>query len=153
MNVSKPSFIRVEADELTYDYHIMLRVEIEAELMDGSLEVAVSCSRACHILVVSVFIERGLLDENRTTSCHGLQDIPARWARGMEDSLGIVPPSDTLGCLQDVHWSAGFIGSFASYTIGNYLNIYNAGLAFFFRTETQCDAAQHTFLKYRLLGS
>ena len=42
VNVSKPSFIRVEADELTYDYHIMLRVEIEAELMDGSLEVAVS---------------------------------------------------------------------------------------------------------------
>lgn len=42
VNVSKPSFIRVEADELTYDYHIMLRVEIESELMDGSLNVAVS---------------------------------------------------------------------------------------------------------------
>jgi carboxypeptidase Taq len=39
VNVSQPSFIRVEADELTYDFHIMLRVEIEAELMEGTLEV------------------------------------------------------------------------------------------------------------------
>ena len=36
----------------------------------------------------------------------------------MDESFGITPPTDTLGCLQDVHWSAGYIGSFASYTIG-----------------------------------
>ena len=36
----QPGFIRVEADELTYDMHIMLRVEIEAALLDGSLKVA-----------------------------------------------------------------------------------------------------------------
>ncbi|AWM85625.1 carboxypeptidase M32 [Microvirga sp. 17 mud 1-3] len=36
----EPGFIRVEADELTYDFHIMLRVEIETALMDGSLPVA-----------------------------------------------------------------------------------------------------------------
>ncbi|MBZ6075812.1 carboxypeptidase M32 [Microvirga puerhi] len=36
----EPGFIRVEADELTYDFHIMLRVEIECALMDGSLAVA-----------------------------------------------------------------------------------------------------------------
>ncbi len=40
VNRIRPGLIRVEADELTYDYHIMLRVEIEAALMDGSLEVA-----------------------------------------------------------------------------------------------------------------
>jgi len=40
VNRIKPGLIRVEADELTYDYHIMLRVEIEAALMDGSLKVA-----------------------------------------------------------------------------------------------------------------
>ena len=39
INRSEPSFIRVEADELTYDFHIMLRCEIEARLVDGSLEV------------------------------------------------------------------------------------------------------------------
>jgi carboxypeptidase Taq len=36
----EPGFIRVEADELTYDFHIMLRVDIESALMDGSLPVA-----------------------------------------------------------------------------------------------------------------
>ncbi|KAB0266373.1 carboxypeptidase M32 [Microvirga brassicacearum] len=35
----EPGFIRVEADELTYDFHIMLRVELECALMDGSLTV------------------------------------------------------------------------------------------------------------------
>lgn len=39
VNRVKPGFIRVEADELTYDFHIMLRVDIEAELTDGSLAV------------------------------------------------------------------------------------------------------------------
>lgn len=37
---AEPGFIRVEADELTYDFHIMLRAEIECSLMDGSLQVA-----------------------------------------------------------------------------------------------------------------
>ncbi|MEM8729073.1 MAG: carboxypeptidase M32 [Pseudomonadota bacterium] len=40
INRSEPSFIRVEADELTYDFHIMLRCELEAQLVDGSLDVA-----------------------------------------------------------------------------------------------------------------
>ncbi|MEO1102291.1 MAG: carboxypeptidase M32 [Pseudomonadota bacterium] len=40
VNRSAPSFIRVEADELTYDFHIMLRVDIESRLIDGSLSVA-----------------------------------------------------------------------------------------------------------------
>lgn len=40
VNRSEPSFIRVEADELTYDFHIMVRCELEAKLVDGSLEVA-----------------------------------------------------------------------------------------------------------------
>lgn len=39
INKSEPSFIRVEADELTYDFHVMVRCEIEAALVDGSLEV------------------------------------------------------------------------------------------------------------------
>jgi carboxypeptidase Taq len=39
VNRVSPGFIRVEADELTYDFHIMLRVDIEAALIDGSLAV------------------------------------------------------------------------------------------------------------------
>ncbi len=86
VNRVEPGLVRVEADELTYDLHIMLRVEIEMALMDGSLAVA---------------------------------DIPAVWNDAMRRDLGLEVPGDHLGCLQDVHWSSGYIGSFPTYTIGN----------------------------------
>lgn len=86
VNAARPSFIRVEADELTYDLHIMLRCEIEAALIDGSLDVA---------------------------------DLPGVWREKMRDHLGVEVPNDTLGVLQDVHWSSGMVGSFPTYTLGN----------------------------------
>ena len=85
-NRAQPSLIRVEADELTYDLHIILRSEIEAALMAGDIEV------------------RGL---------------PALWAEKVRAYLGLDVPSDTIGVLQDVHWSSGMIGSFPTYTLGN----------------------------------
>jgi carboxypeptidase Taq len=39
MNIVKPSFIRTNADELTYHFHILIRYEIEKELISGSIEV------------------------------------------------------------------------------------------------------------------
>ncbi|PYI55944.1 carboxypeptidase M32 [Paenibacillus flagellatus] len=39
INVVQPSLIRIEADELTYNLHIMIRYEIEKALFDGSLQV------------------------------------------------------------------------------------------------------------------
>ncbi|OYT45815.1 carboxypeptidase M32, partial [Thermoplasmatales archaeon ex4484_6] len=39
INIVRPSPIRVEADEVTYSMHIMVRFEIETELMDGKLDV------------------------------------------------------------------------------------------------------------------
>ncbi len=39
INVVKPSYIRTEADELTYHFHIMIRYEIEKELVMGTLKV------------------------------------------------------------------------------------------------------------------
>ena len=83
---AEPGFIRVEADELSYDLHVMLRVEIECALMDGSLPVA---------------------------------DLPSVWNAAIKRDLGLIVPNDAQGVLQDVHWSTGYIGSFASYTIGN----------------------------------
>lgn len=38
-NISRPSLIRTEADELTYSFHIMVRYELEKRLMDGTLSV------------------------------------------------------------------------------------------------------------------
>ena len=39
-NAVKPSFIRVEADELTYNLHIILRYEIERDLIEGRQQVS-----------------------------------------------------------------------------------------------------------------
>lgn len=86
VNQVRPDFIRVEADELTYDLHIILRSEIEAGLMAGDIAVA---------------------------------DLPAVWNGKLRDYLGLEVPNDTLGVLQDVHWSHGYVGSFPTYTLGN----------------------------------
>jgi carboxypeptidase Taq len=47
-----------------------------------------------------------------------VRDLPGAWNDGMRDALGIVPPDDRLGCLQDIHWYAGLVGYFPSYTLG-----------------------------------
>ena len=80
-----PSFIRVDADEVTYPAHIILRYRLERALIDDKL---------------------------------GLADLPGAWNDGMEDLLGIRPPDDRLGCLQDIHWYDGAWGYFATYTMG-----------------------------------
>ena len=86
VNRVSPSLIRVEADELTYDFHIMLRMRLEMALLEGSLKVA---------------------------------DLPEAWNAAMAEDLGVEVPHDGMGCLQDVHWSHGYMGSFPTYTIGN----------------------------------
>lgn len=45
-------------------------------------------------------------------------DLPDAWRDGMRRLLGVEVPSDALGCLQDVHWSAGHFGYFPSYALG-----------------------------------
>ena len=86
VNRVKPSLIRVEADEVTYNLHIMLRVEIEMALLEGNLAV---------------------------------RDLPDFWNSKIEEYLGVTPPNDSQGVLQDVHWSGGGFGSFPGYTVGN----------------------------------
>lgn len=82
----KPTFIRVEADEVTYNLHVLIRFELEKELIGGKLAV---------------------------------HDLPEAWNAKMKEVLGIVPPTDREGCLQDIHWSLGDFGYFPTYTLGN----------------------------------
>jgi len=89
VNRVQPSLIRVEADEVTYNLHIMLRVEIELGLMDGSIKV---------------------------------NDLPEIWNAKMGEYLGVTPPDDARGVLQDIHWSGGGFGSFPGYTVGNVMS-------------------------------
>ncbi len=96
VNRVHPSLIRVEADEVTYNLHIMLRFEIEIALLEGKLKVA---------------------------------DLPEAWNAKMQDYLGVQPPTDSSGVLQDIHWSAGILGSFPTYTIGNVMSAQFMGAA------------------------
>ena len=47
-----------------------------------------------------------------------VRDLPGAWADEMKRLLGIVPPNDTRGCLQDIHWYEGMFGYFPAYTLG-----------------------------------
>jgi len=86
INKVQPSYIRVEADEATYNLHIMLRMELEIALMENQLQV---------------------------------KDLPEAWNERFQEYLGIAPPDDSKGVLQDVHWSGGLMGYFPSYALGN----------------------------------
>jgi carboxypeptidase Taq len=86
INDVQPSFIRVEADEATYNMHIILRFEMEQALVKGDLKPA---------------------------------EAPGAWNEKFQKSFGLTPPTDALGCLQDIHWSMGGIGYFPTYTLGN----------------------------------
>jgi carboxypeptidase Taq len=78
-------FIRVDADEMTYPAHVILRFRLERALIAGDLAV---------------------------------RDLPGAWAEGLHVLLGITPPDDRRGCLQDIHWYNGLFGYFPSYTLG-----------------------------------
>jgi carboxypeptidase Taq len=86
INTVQPSFIRVEADEVTYNLHIILRFEIEKALIEGDIAV---------------------------------EDLPRIWNSKFKELFALGVPDDSLGVLQDVHWSGGMIGYFPTYSLGN----------------------------------
>lgn len=47
-----------------------------------------------------------------------VRDLPGAWNDGMRALLGVTPPDDKDGCMQDVHWPAGLFGYFPTYTLG-----------------------------------
>ncbi len=81
----EPGFIRVDADEVTYPAHVILRTRLEQAILGGDLPLA---------------------------------DLPGAWNEGLAGLLGIRPPNDRLGCLQDIHWYDGAWGYFPTYTLG-----------------------------------
>jgi carboxypeptidase Taq len=98
INKVSRSLIRTDADEVTYNLHVMLRFDFELQLLEGSLSI---------------------------------RDLPEAWHERFENDFGIVPPTDSDGVMQDVHWYGGVIGgSFQGYTLGNILSaqFYSAAL-------------------------
>jgi carboxypeptidase Taq len=92
MNAIKLCFIRIESDEVTYCLHIIIRYELEKDLLRGKLDV---------------------------------KDLPRAWNRKYAEYLGVTPPTDAQGVLQDVHWSMGELGYFPTYALGT---VYSAML-------------------------
>jgi carboxypeptidase Taq len=86
VNTVQPSLIRIEADETTYNLHVVLRFELELALIEGTLSV---------------------------------DEVEEAWDEGMLRLLGIEVPNAADGVLQDVHWGAGLIGYFPTYSLGN----------------------------------
>jgi carboxypeptidase Taq len=78
-------FIRVDADEMTYPAHVILRFRLEQAMVAGDLAV---------------------------------EDVPGAWAEELKRLLGITPPDDVRGALQDIHWYEGMFGYFPAYTLG-----------------------------------
>ncbi|MCP4855036.1 MAG: carboxypeptidase M32 [Fuerstiella sp.] len=107
INAVSPSFIRVEADEVTYNLHIMLRFDLERDLISGDLKPV---------------------------------DVPEAWNARFTSDFGITPSNHSEGCLQDVHWSAGLLGYFPTYALGN---MYAA--QFFAAAEDQIGDLQRLF--------
>ena len=89
INKVESSLIRVNADEATYNMHIMLRLELEIGMLEGTVKV---------------------------------KDLPEIWNAKMDEYLGVVPPNDAKGVLQDVHWSGGTLGYFSTYALGNLIS-------------------------------
>jgi carboxypeptidase Taq len=77
--------IRVDADEMTYPAHVIMRFRLERAMVAGNLAVA---------------------------------DLPGAWNGAIKDLMGITPPNDAVGCLQDIHWYDGAFGYFPCYTLG-----------------------------------
>jgi carboxypeptidase Taq len=89
INKVTPSLIRVNADEATYNLHIMLRLELEIGMVEGTVAI---------------------------------KDLPEVWNTKFQEYLGITPPNDAKGVLQDIHWSNGYIGYFSTYALGNLIS-------------------------------
>lgn len=99
INISRPSLIRTDADEVTYNLHVLIRFDLECALLEGNLSVS---------------------------------DLPDAWNERYEKDLGLRPPDDRNGCLQDMHWFGGMVGGmFQCYTLGNILaaQFYDAAVA------------------------
>src|SRR5438874_6672237 len=90
INKVEPSLVRTEADEVTYNLHVMLRFDLGLAMLEGTLKVA---------------------------------DLPEAWRARIESDLGVTPPDDRDGALQDMHWYSDIVGGqFQSYTLGNIMS-------------------------------
>ncbi len=113
INKVERSLIRTDADEVTYNLHVIIRFDLELELLEGRLSV---------------------------------RDLPEAWWERYKQDLGITPPDDRDGVLQDVHWFGGVVGgAFQGYSIGNILSAQFFDCAMQAHPEIGAQTAQGEF--------
>jgi carboxypeptidase Taq len=113
VNKVQRSLIRTDADEVTYNLHVMLRFDFELDLLEGRLAV---------------------------------RDLPEAWRERFTADLGITPPDDRYGVLQDVHWYNGQVGGvFQGYTLGNILGAQFYAAALKARPQISSDIERGEF--------
>ena len=113
INKVQRSLIRTDADEVTYNLHVIIRFGLELDLLEGKLAV---------------------------------RDLAEAWRARYQSDLGIMPPDNKDGVLQDVHWYAGSIGgSFQGYTLGNILGAQFYAAALRARPSIPAEIAQGQF--------
>jgi carboxypeptidase Taq len=118
INMVAPSLIRTDADEVTYNLHVMLRFDLEVDLLEGKLAV---------------------------------KDLPHAWNARYASDLGVTPPDDKDGILQDVHWYSWRIGgAFQGYTLGNILSAQFYERALAAHPEIPAEIAQGKYDTLRL---
>jgi carboxypeptidase Taq len=116
INTVEPSLIRVEADEVTYNLHIMIRFDLEVALIEGSAQVS---------------------------------ELPELWAAKMQEYLGITPPDDRDGVMQDIHWSGASFGYFPTYALGNVMGAQIFESALKAHPEIEKEIEEGTFSKLK----
>ncbi|RYX82078.1 carboxypeptidase M32 [bacterium] len=117
VNCVRRSLIRTESDELTYNLHVLIRFDLELDMLEGKLAV---------------------------------RDLPDAWNARYESDLGLTPPDDARGCLQDVHWFSGTIGgAFQGYTLGNILaaQLYESAQGAISDLESQFSRGEYDSLR------
>ncbi len=113
INMVMPSLIRTDADEVTYNLHVMLRFDLEMDMLEGRLAI---------------------------------KDLPEAWNARYTADMGVTPPNDKDGVLQDVHWYSGLIGgAFQGYTLGNILSAQFYERALAAHPEIPTEIAQGKF--------
>jgi carboxypeptidase Taq len=113
INRVERSLIRTDADEVTYNLHVMIRFDLEMSMLEGKLAI---------------------------------RDLPEAWKERYKSDLGIVPPNNRDGALQDVHWYHGTIGGyFQGYTLGNILSAQFFAAALKAHPEIESDIRQGKF--------
>ncbi len=87
-------------------------------LWEPSLIRVESDEATYHLHILARFrLERAMLSGDLAVA-----DLPQAWNAQYQEVLGLTPPDDAQGCMQDIHWAMGALGYFPTYTLGTMLS-------------------------------